>query len=152
MFEVFELQDKMAYFDEAVKLFWNQWGSQSNYKFYLDCMMNSCNSESDLPRFYLAIQNKTIIGTYALLRNDLISRQDLFPWVACIYVVPQLRGNDIGSKLLEHAMRETRKKGYGKLYLCTDLNGYYEKNGWTHLTTGYMFNGDATKIYEVSFR
>lgn len=26
MFEIFELQDKMEYFDEAVKVFWNQWG------------------------------------------------------------------------------------------------------------------------------
>ncbi|NRF89856.1 GNAT family N-acetyltransferase [Paenibacillus frigoriresistens] len=150
MFEVFELQDKIAYFDEAVKLFWTQWGSQSNYNFYLDCMMNSCRSESELPRFYLAIQDKTIIGIYALLRNDLISRQDLFPWVACIYVIPELRGNNIGSKLLEHAISVTGKKGYNKLYLCTDLDGYYEKYGWTQLATGYMFNGDSTKIYEFS--
>lgn len=152
MFKVFELQDKMEYFDEAVRVFWNQWGSLSNYKFYHDCMMHSCNGESDLPRFFIAVQNNSIIGTYALLRNDLISRQDLFPWLACLYVVPQLRGNKIGSKLLEHAIQVTGKKGFKKLYLCTDLDGYYEKNGWSHLTTGYMFNGDATNIYEVSTR
>jgi GNAT superfamily N-acetyltransferase len=150
MFEVFELQDKIEYFDEAVKVYWHQWGSQSNYKFYHDCMLHSCNSESELPRFYIAVQNNSIIGTYALLRNDLISRQDLFPWIACLYVVPELRGNKIGAKLLEHAIRETRKKGLKKVYLCTDLDDYYEKNGWTHLATGYMFNGDATKIYEAS--
>ncbi|WP_411829387.1 GNAT family N-acetyltransferase [Paenibacillus alginolyticus] len=78
--------------------------------------MNSCNAESDLPRFYIAIPNRSIIGTYALLRNDLISRQDLFPWIACLYVVSLLRGNKIWAKLLEHAIRETRDKGLKKLY------------------------------------
>jgi GNAT superfamily N-acetyltransferase len=150
MFEVFELQDKIEYFDEAVKVYWNQWGNQSNFKFYHDCILHSCYTESKLPRFYIAIQNNFIIGTYALLRNDFISRQDLFPWLACLYVIPELRGNKIGAKLLEHAIRETGKKGLKKIYLCTDLDGYYEKNGWTHLTSGYMFNGDATKIYEAS--
>jgi N-acetylglutamate synthase-like GNAT family acetyltransferase len=150
MFEVYELQDKMEYFDDAVKMMWNQWGTQTNFKFYHDCMLHSCNTESDLPRFYMALHNKSIIGTYALLRNDLISRQDLFPWLACLYVVPESRGHNIGAKLLEHATRETEKKGLKKLYLCTDLDGYYEKSGWTHLTNGYMFNGEETKIYEAS--
>jgi GNAT superfamily N-acetyltransferase len=150
MFEIYEIQDKIEYFDDAVKIFWNQWGTQSNYKFYHDCMMHSYKTESDLPRFYIALQNKLIIGTYALLRNDLVSRQDLFPWLACLYVVPELRGNNIGAKLLEHAIRETGMKRLKKLYLCTDLDGYYEKCGWTHLTNGYIFNGDETKIYVTS--
>jgi GNAT superfamily N-acetyltransferase len=150
MIEIHEIQDKIEYFDDAVKIFWDQWGTQSNYKFYQDCMMHSYHTESDLPRFYIAIQDKLIIGTYALLRNDLVSRQDLFPWLACLYVVPEFRGYNIGAKLLEHAIRETEKKRMKKLYLCTDLDGYYEKCGWTHLTNGYFFNGDDTKIYVSS--
>jgi hypothetical protein len=49
-------------------------------------------------------------------------------------------------------MRETRNLGLPKLYLCTDLEGYYEKYEWTFLAIGYMFNGDATKIFEVIIR
>jgi N-acetylglutamate synthase-like GNAT family acetyltransferase len=106
----------------------------------------------DLPRFYIAVQNNSIVGTYALLRNDLISRQDLYPWLACLYVVPELRGNRVGSILLKHAIKETGGLGLPKLYLSTDLEGYYEKYGWTLLTTGYIFNGDATKIYEAAVK
>lgn len=147
--EVFDLRDNMDYFDQAVKVFWGEWGSPSNYEFYRDCMLHSCQTESDLPRFYIAVQNNSIVATYALLRNDLISRQDLFPWLACLYVVPEMRGNKLGSFLLEHAVQETQKKELKHLYLSTDLDGYYEKYGWTHLTTGYLFNGDAAKIYET---
>ncbi|CAM4490835.1 GNAT superfamily N-acetyltransferase [Paenibacillus endophyticus] len=146
-FEVFELKDKMTYFEEAVHMFWEQWGSETNYRFYYDCMLHACGPGSDLPRFYLLMQHDVIIGTYALLRNDLISRQDIFPWLACLYVAPEHRGNRIGSALMEHALRESGKKGYERLYLCTELDGYYEKNGWSLEANGYLFNGEETKIY-----
>ncbi|KQN97124.1 hypothetical protein [Paenibacillus sp. Leaf72] len=63
MIEVFELRDKMAFFDEAVQMYWDQWGSESNFKFYQDCMLHSCKSDCDLPRFYIALQNDSIVGT-----------------------------------------------------------------------------------------
>lgn len=150
MFEVYELKDKVEYFQSALQIFWDQWGTETNFKFYHDCIFHSMKTDSDLPRFYIAIQNESIIGTYALLRNDLISRQDIFPWLACLYVVPECRGRNIGAKLLQHALQETLKKGHDKLYLCTDLNGYYEKYEWTHITSGYIFNGVETKIYMAS--
>ncbi|MCI3919181.1 GNAT family N-acetyltransferase [Paenibacillus sp. TRM 82003] len=150
MLEVYELKHKAEYFERAVQLFWSQWGTEQNYKFYHDCMFHSINIGSELPSFYIALEKEVIIGTYALLRNDLISRQDLFPWLACLYVSPEQRGRKNGALLLKHALQETRIKGHDKLYLCTDLNGYYEKYGWSHLTNAYLFTGDETKIYESS--
>ena len=148
MIEVVDLRQKAEHLDEAVKMFWNQWGSSTNYNFYYDCMRSSSNGSSDLPRFYIAVENNLIVGTYALLRNDLISRQDLTPWFACLYVVPERRGNGIGTMLLEHALLETNKLGYPNLYLCTNLEGYYEKHGWSLSATGYMFDGEAIQISE----
>jgi N-acetylglutamate synthase-like GNAT family acetyltransferase len=150
MFEVYKLKDKAELFERVVQMFWGQWGTETNFKFYHDCMLHSMKAVSDLPRFYIATQNESIIGTFALLRNDLISRQDIFPWLACLYVLPELRGQNIGVKLLCHALQEARKMGYDNLYLCTDLEGYYEKHGWIHLTNGYIFNGEETKIYMAS--
>ncbi|WP_423055741.1 GNAT family N-acetyltransferase [Bacillus atrophaeus] len=86
--------------------------------------------------------------SYALLRNDLISRQDLFPWLACLFVVPKLRGNEIGCALLRHALKEAHRKGFENLYLCTDLEGYYEKYGWVYIKNGYIFNGEPAKLYK----
>ena len=150
MFQVYELKDKVDQLENAVHMFWNQWGTDQNYNFYRDCMLHSMKSESDFPTFYIAVQNNSIIGTYALLRNDLISRQDIFPWLACLYVVPECRGQNIGARLLQHALHETRKRGQDNLYLCTDLDGYYEKLGWIHIANGYIFNGEETKIYTAS--
>lgn len=150
MFQIYELKDKAELFDNAVQLFWSQWGSEQNYRFYYDCMLHSMKSDNGLPRFYIAVLNDSIIGTYTLLRNDLISRQDIFPWLACLYVVPEHRGQNIGAQMLKHSLQEARKMGHDNVYLCTDLDGYYEKFGWVHFSNGYIFNGEETKIYRSS--
>ncbi|MFS0881841.1 GNAT family N-acetyltransferase [Bacillus sp. 7586-K] len=146
--QIVELKDRNSLFDKAVQVFWKQWGNENNYKFYEDAIVHSCTTSSDIPRFYVAIENGQIIGTYALLRNDLNSRQDLCPWLACLYVVEEYRGSAIGSKLLQHSLQEAAKKGYDKLYLSTDLEDYYEKYGWRNSGLVYGVSGDPIKLYE----
>ena len=98
----------------------------------------------------MAIEEGNIIETYALLRKDLNSRQDLYPWLACLFVSNEYRGNEIGSKLLQHGLNEAAKKGYEKLYLSTDLEGYYEKYGWENSGIVYGVSGGHIKLYEKS--
>lgn len=150
MIEIVEIKDRTDLFDQAVDFIWGYWGNEQNFHFYHDCMKHSVTTKSDLPRFYIVLQNEKIIGSFALLRNDLISRQDLTPWFACLYVVPESRGQKVGEALLNHAIEETRKIGYENLYLCTDIDGYYEKYGWKHSANAYLFNGVETKVYEKS--
>src|SRR5699024_4240541 len=128
-------------FDKAVHVFWKQWGTKNNHAFYKDCMTHSCTASDPIPRFYIALIDESVIGTYALIRNDLNSRQDLHPWLACLYVDQMHRGKAIGSLLLEHAIKETAKKGFEKLYLTSDLENYYEKYGWEHTTNAYGISG-----------
>ena len=146
--EIIEIHQRPKFFQEAVKLFWEQWGNESNYKFYEDCMIHSGKDPSSLPIFYVALENDVIIGTYALLRNDINSRQDLFPWLACLYVDPAFRGNSIGKQLLEHGLHVTAKLGHEKLYLSSDLEGYYEQYGWINSTITYGPFGGSIKVYE----
>ena len=146
--EIIEIQQRPELFKETVKVFWEHWGSESNYKFYEDCMVHSGKTPDLLPSFYVALENEKIIGTYALLRNDINSRQDLFPWLACLYVDPAYRCNSIGEQLLEHGLQMTAQLGHEKLYLSSDLEGYYEKYGWTNSTKTYGPSGDSIKVYE----
>ncbi|UFJ40994.1 GNAT family N-acetyltransferase [Brevibacillus humidisoli] len=145
--QVVSLQQRPDLFEAVVEVFWRQWGTQDNYRFYHDCMLHSGHLGSDLPTFYVAVHGDSIVGIYALLRTDFVSRQDLFPWLACLYIVPEHRGNKYGSLLLKHAAEEAFKKGYDNVYLYSDLEGYYEKYGWSFLANGYTIGGHATKIY-----
>ncbi|MDW0115935.1 GNAT family N-acetyltransferase [Sporosarcina thermotolerans] len=144
--EIIAVTERQDLFEKAAKAFWEQWGNESNYKFYKDCMIHS--TTESVPSFYIAVDGDSIIGTYAILRNDLVSRQDLSPWLACLYVDPAYRGQAMGSKLMDHAIAEANKKGYDKLYLTTDHIGYYEKYGWSRLTECYDLFGNQTSVYE----
>ena len=132
---------------DAVNYFWNCWGNERNFPFYKDCIENSIHNPKDVPNFYLALHEDKIIGTYALLVNDLISRQDLKPWLACLYTEPEYRGKGPAGMLLEHGVQQTRAMGYPKLYLYTDLVDFYERKGWVHICNGFIPNGDEHKIY-----
>ncbi|MFC5527972.1 GNAT family N-acetyltransferase [Cohnella yongneupensis] len=148
MVQIVNVRSMPELLEEAINYFWTQWGSESNFQFYKDCIIQSCNTESEVPRFYLAIEDNTIIGSYALLRSDLNSRQDLSPWLACLFVNPDSRGKKIGDLLQSHAIKESKEIGYSKLYLCTDLTEYYERTFWKYIGKGYSLNDDVTRIYE----
>lgn len=123
------------------------WGRKENFAFYYDAVLDSSLSDNALPRFYLMLAEEAVIGCYALLTNDLISRQDLLPWLACLYVDKAYRGNALGSKLLAHGIEEARRLGFGRVYLTTDHDGYYEKYGWIRMEDGFNLFGEQGRIY-----
>jgi len=134
--------------DPAVEYFWSCWGNESNRIFYEDCILNSLDPKNDLPKFYLGLDNNhQIIGSYALLTNDIISRQDLMPWFACLFVNEEQRKNGFGGQFLTHALKEAHTKGYHNLYLSSDLVNFYERKGWKLFGKGYNVFGEGFKVY-----
>jgi predicted N-acetyltransferase YhbS len=97
--------------------------------------------------FYVILDEGNIVGSYALLTNDIISRQDLMPWLACLYVNEAHRGKGLAAQLLQHGLREANRLGYPELYLSTDLKNFYERKGWLYLAEGYNVMGETIKIY-----
>lgn len=118
-------------------------------RIYEDCISNSINTPNGLPRWYVMIEDGEFIGSYGLIVNDFISRQDLWPWFAALYIEKSARGRRLGSVLLEHGRKEAGKFGYDKLYLCTDHIGFYEKFGWTKIGTGFHPWGEESSIYSA---
>ncbi len=145
--KIIELSERPEFLERGVNYFWKCWGSDSNFKFYQDCIENSLDKSNLLPKFYIVIEKEKIIGSYALLTNDIISRQDLMPWFACLYVNEEHRKQGIAKKLLDHGLNEAKLKGFDKLFLSTDLVDFYEKKGWTHMCNGFNVSGDSLKIY-----
>jgi N-acetylglutamate synthase-like GNAT family acetyltransferase len=146
--EILNLQDRSEIIEAGIDYFWKCWGNEENYKFYEDCILNASKSSKTLPRFYVMIKGGNIIGSYALLTNDLISRQDLMPWLACLFVNPDERGKGYSSELLSHGLMETAKLGFKELFLNSELINFYEKKGWEYSSDGYNVTGEKIKIYK----
>lgn len=140
------IRENTEYLDKAIDYFSVKWGIDR--RIYEDCISNSIKTQSPLPRWYLMLNDNEIIGSYGLITNDFISRQDLYPWLCALYVEEKYRGKKLGSMLLEHGRHEAAKLGFKKIYLCTDHIGYYEKYNWEFIGKGFHPWGDESRIYE----
>ena len=136
--------------EPAVAYIHRQWGNEGNHAFYFDCARHSSRGPSGLPRFYVLMEGQAIIGCCALLVNDLISRQDLWPWLGCLYVDPEWRGRRLSEALMDHARAEAHRAGFCELFLSTTHEGLYEKFGWTRLADGYNSSGERFGIYRIA--
>ena len=144
---IIEISERTDLIDKAVDYFWKCWGNDNNFQFYRDCIVNSLDKKKSLPKFYILLKDEEIIASYALLTNDIISRQDLYPWLACLFVNPENRNKGIAEQLLHHGLQETKNKGFESLFLSSDLENFYERKGWTHTTNGYNIFDSEIKIF-----
>ncbi|MFT4848895.1 MAG: putative N-acetyltransferase YhbS [Sediminicola sp.] len=56
------------------------------------------------------LDNFEIIGSYALLTNDIISRQYLMLAPVCLFVDENYRNQGLAEKLINHRINESQKK------------------------------------------
>jgi N-acetylglutamate synthase-like GNAT family acetyltransferase len=93
---------------------------------------------------------KEIVGCYALIVNDFISRHDLLPWFACLFIEEPERGKRLSGRMFDHAKLEARGAGHDTIFLTTDHSELYEKFGWERIEDGYDLDGERTRIYKLS--
>lgn len=71
------------------------------------------------------------LGTATLDTSDLAIRADLSPWLASLWVRPDMRGQGVGALLVRHVEALARARGHAKLWLFTpDRAAFYERLGW----------------------
>lgn len=140
-----DLREVPELLDVSIEYVSQRWGL--NKRIFDECIRSSLTTDNSLPRWYFLLKGNEIIGSYSLMTNDFVSRQDLWPYLSNLYVEENERGKALGARLLEHGRREACKLGFTKVYLCTDHINYYEKYGWTHYTNGYHTWNRESKIY-----
>ena len=83
------------------------------------------------PLTMVAMEAEVAIGTVSLVPFDMETRPDLSPWLASLYVAPDLRRCGIGSALIVAVVREAKRLGIDSLFLFTDSSqALYAKHGW----------------------
>ena len=132
--------------ETVARWLWGFWGNPRNRDFYRSLVAHS--RIDDIPMIYVAIVDGKPAGAVGLLRADLFSRQDIFPWMADLYVCPECRSQGIGSALQDFIIAKAKQLGYPTLYLYTPLVGYYEKKGWEYLGDEMDRDGETVRIYK----
>ncbi len=88
----------------------------------------------------IALEGEVPLGCVHLIDNDDESLTELYPWMAAMVVVPERRGQGIGSMLVRALMVEAKAMGFERLWFGTDGPGFYERLGAVkHLQKGRDF-------------
>lgn len=115
---------------------------------FTDVLCEIFSAEKQLPGCYMMLRGGNIIGFYQLVKQELLIRKDLSPWITCLFIDENERGKRLSSRLLEHGRTVAGKLGYSKVYLTTDHIQFYERFGFREIGLDKFIWGRPTKIYE----
>nr|WP_318383867.1 GNAT family N-acetyltransferase [uncultured Enterobacter sp.] len=102
-----------------------------------------------LPLTFVATDGDRLLGTVGLWGCDLISRQDLYPWLAALYVDVAARGQGLAGSLQKHVMDYAREQGYAQLHLYSACRDFYERFGWHYIGDGLDYPDKTVHLYRI---
>ncbi len=87
-------------------------------------------TSTDLPTPVAALRREEVVGilTFKVYPVDAVS--DAALWVNSLYVREDCRGCGVGSQLLLRGMAQANRGGTKRLFVYTDIPGYYAAHGW----------------------
>ncbi|WP_186454379.1 GNAT family N-acetyltransferase [Candidatus Pantoea soli] len=126
---------------------WQAFGAGTAREFY-DSIIRSSLHGADFPVTFVALDaDDTPLGTVGFWRCDLISRQDLSPWVAALYITEAARGSGLSAALQQHVLAYARERGHEQVWLWSTFGGYYERFGWEYQCEALEFPDLRVRVY-----
>lgn len=129
---------------------WQAFGGDALPQAFFASIVEHSQTAGALPVTFIAVENETLLGTVGLWRCDLISRQDLYPWMAALYVAPEARGKGLAGKLQQHVIEYARTLGYCELFLYSTCRDFYERYGWQYIGEGLDYPATAVSLYRYN--
>jgi GNAT superfamily N-acetyltransferase len=154
MLDIYPLHEKKSVY--PILAYWSylHWFINRDISFRLVMQEYKKRAEDgELPCSFVAFWDGFPVGMVSIRKTDLLSRDDLTPWLSALYVLPDFRKKGIGSELIAAVLNSSRQKGFGKIFLFLDnrdiakLEKYYSSRRWIYLDDGVDAYGNNTKIF-----
>lgn len=149
LWRIWRLAEHPGMTDEAAAWFSEKWDIPEEA--YRESMQESAQAGGDVPQWYIVRADNdpagSIIAGCGIIENDFHDRPDLTPNLCALYVEEEHRHHGLARHLLNHARAEAAAMGHERLYLVTDLVGFYEKCGWEYLGDAHESDGNAIRLY-----
>lgn len=105
-----------------------------------------------IPLTLVALHGDEAVGTASIYIEDMLTRPDLSPWLAAVYVSRPWRRRGIGARLVTAVEHVARRLGIARLYLYTpDQERFYTLLGWQALET-VVYDGARVVIMSKALR
>ena len=87
-----------------------------------------------IPSIFVAVSGSQLIGSAALVLNDMDTKLDLSPWLAAVYIKEKFRHQGVATELISRCEDEAVRSKANSWYLYTEFaSKLYEKLGWRHM-------------------
>ncbi len=87
-----------------------------------------------VPSTWLLVNEQGVWGSASVIEQDMATNPDLGPWLASVYIHPELRGQGLGTRLVRFVITRCQQQGLSSLYLFTpDRVHFYQNLGWQDL-------------------
>jgi len=96
---------------------------------------------------FAALADETIVGFCTFLKTDYYPENRYSPWISSIFVDEAYRGNRISQKMIETAIEYARSCQFKRVYIPSDMIGFYEKFGFSKIGELRNYDGDLDNIY-----
>lgn len=84
-----------------------------------------------IPTTILLWEEGQLLGSASLIVSDPPGWEQLTPWLASVYLIPEARGRRLGQRLVQRMIEEAAALTVPVLYLFTSgQTGFYQKLGW----------------------
>lgn len=149
--EIYNIKDKLQYLEEIVNLSHNEWSSrilrEAEMKEWVKNKISKIKSmlnRKDYCKLILLDEDK-LVGFISIFPTDGDERNDLSPWYATMFVKEEYRGKGYSKILNDAILKEAKARGFERIYLKSELKGYYEKFGAEYVQN--LKNGE--KLYKI---
>ncbi|RPD98942.1 N-acetyltransferase [Candidatus Pantoea deserta] len=145
--KILDLRAAPQYAEQIIDWLWRAFDAD-NSRDFMASVVNSSLQEAEFPVTFVAIDHEgRAAGTVGFWRCDLISRQDLFPWLAALYVDESARGSGLSAALQQHVIACAQQRGYRHLWLWSTFSGYYERAGWMPAGEALEYPDKKVRLY-----
>jgi len=135
--------------EQVIDWLWQAFGDGLPREFFAS-VVNHSQTPGALPLTFIATEGEQLLGTVGLWRCDLIARQDLYPWLAALYVDEAARGQGLAGKLQQHVQKHAAERGYRELHLWSACRDFYEGYGWHYIGDGLEYPDKTVHLYRYS--
>ncbi len=104
---------------------------------------------SGIPCALVALDEGRLVGTIAILEEDMDIREDLWPWLGCLVVAPSERGKGIASRLIVEGLKLSATIKIPKIFAWTEkLSPHLRAAGWKYLASP-SYQGKKVDIFSI---
>lgn len=153
MLKIYPLSEKKSLYPILAYWSYNNWYLKRNVPFSLVLQEYRRRAEpGSLPCSFIAFWGELPIGMISIKETDMISRQELSPWLSALYVSPEYRERGVGTELIRTVLNFCPYMGFKRIFLFIDirfikeLEKFYGTRGWIYYDEDMDSDGNRTKI------